>query len=99
MVKSIRTVNEEPCRDCTQITNAYDPMMGRLCPQCMAQRCANFAQNLGQYWQSSYLAGKVTDIEPASLDYLSESNKYLLTEPLVDHSSDIDSKKPEVKQE
>ena len=95
----IRTVNEEPCRDCGQITNAYDRMMGRLCPQCMAQRCADFEQNLGQYWQSYYLEGKRTDTKPASLDHLSESHKYLLTDPLIDHSNDIDSKKPEVNQE
>jgi len=30
----IRTVNEEPCHNCRTLTNAYDQLRGRLCPNC-----------------------------------------------------------------
>lgn len=34
MNELIRTVNEEKCLYCGALTNAYDPMRGRLCPSC-----------------------------------------------------------------
>jgi len=65
----MRTVNEALCASCKQITNAYDPFIGRICPKCCA-----------------------THIVEISGFPLVESNKYLLTAPLIDHSNDIDRK-------
>lgn len=73
--------------DCGKITNAYDAMMGRLCPQCIAKRCAQFGKSL-EMWGKGVISW-VFD-EERNMDYLAHGNKYLLTEPLIDHSNDID---------
>jgi len=65
----IRTVNEEPCFRCKRLTNAYDQLAGRICPQCLAEH-----------------------VVAASGIPLVDSNKHLLTDPLIDHSNDIDRK-------
>ncbi len=80
----VRTINEENCMDCGKVTNYYDPNMGRLCPQCTTTRCASFGGNLSHdsvYWQPKQFR----------MDYLADSNKHLLTDPLVDHFEDIET--------
>ncbi len=32
----LRTVSEDPCQICGQLTNAYDQLAGRMCPKCLA---------------------------------------------------------------
>ena len=34
----VRTVKEQECMDCGNITNYYDICMGRLCPKCVVSR-------------------------------------------------------------
>jgi len=64
----VRTINEEPCQICHQITNHYDRLAGRMCPKCLAEHVV-----------------AISGIP------LVESNKYLLTDPLIDHKNDIDA--------
>ena len=86
----IRTKSEEKCQDCGSIINAYDVMMGRLCPKCTAQRCAFFGRNLERWSHPWSPTNKFGLQEDADISYLAESNKHLLVEPLIDHSNDID---------
>jgi len=85
VIKMVRTVNEAPCTDCGVITNYYDPNMGRLCPKCTAQRCASFGKSLVPEFLGT------TTKESDNMQYLADSNKHLLTDPLIDHSEDIES--------
>ena len=85
----IRTRHEEPCSNCGKTTNAYDAMMGRLCPLCIAQYAANLGRGL-----EFQAFGKINlDFGDADMSYLCNSNKHLLTDPLIDHSNDIDKNK------
>jgi len=89
----VRTISEDPCTRCGRITNHYDPNMGRICPQCCAQACADFGKSLEFQYNKDYLGlmqWAITGAK-ASLDYLAELNKHLLTKPLIDHSNDIDA--------
>jgi len=84
----IRTVSEEPCIDCGKITNAYEPQMGRFCPQCCAKRCAACGKNLAL--QHDYRRIFEAFYYPEDMKYLAKANKQLLIEPLIDHRKDID---------
>jgi hypothetical protein len=72
----LRTRNDGPCQRCGQTTNAYDAIVGRMCPRCLAEHVV-----------------QVSGVP------LVESNKYLLTAPLIDHSNDIDAKKEAAKKD
>jgi len=86
----VRTVKEEPCMDCGKVTNAYDALMGRLCPQCIARRGTSFGKALA-YWAHPTF--------PIPLDFSATeeevkndpTNAYLNNAPLIDHSNDIDA--------
>ena len=90
----IRTVTEEPCMDCKSVTNAYDALMGRLCPKCIARRGTQFGYALEHRhdWFKKDSSGierwrhQVTD-EEVKTDPI---NTDLLQMPLIDHSDDID---------
>ena len=84
----LRTVREEPCSECGVTTNAYDRMMGRLCPKCIAIRCAQFGKSLEMRGQGKFI---YCFDEVEDMHYLAHSNKSLLEETLIDHSNDIDS--------
>jgi len=75
----IRTAKKEPCSQCGRLTNAYDILMGRLCPECIAKRAAAFARNIRNLYE---------------IDNPEELDPYYLrlgTLPLIDHSNDIDA--------
>jgi len=78
-VSVIRTVKEEPCSQCGRLTNAYDMLMGRLCPECIAKRAITFARNIRNLYGID---------EPEELDPYYYK---LATLPLIDHSNDIDA--------
>ena len=85
----VRTRDDEPCIDCRIITNFYDRSMGRLCPKCTARRCEEFGQNLAKRSDYNYVIGSVPQ--------LAQSLQHLLTDPLIDHSNDIDARIMETK--
>lgn len=74
----VRTTSEEPCMDCGQTTNHYDALMGRLCPQCTIRRVDDMI----------YMRCRMDRVP-----YVPEPNteESLLSEPLIDHSNDIDA--------
>lgn len=72
-----RTTNEAPCMDCGRITNHYDALMGRLCPDCVKARMITMIQN------RCHMDG---------IPFIPENDERP-TEPLIDHSNDIDAKK------
>ena len=63
----------------------------RLCPKCIAKRCACFGKAL-EMWDGLIFNWNFD--EKKDMDYLAYSNKYLLEEPLIDHSDDIDKNIP-----
>lgn len=67
--------------DCGRITNYYDPLMGRLCPQCIVNRMISMEKN------RLHLLG--LPIPPD--EELRAKHKKFLTMPLIDHSDDIDA--------
>jgi len=75
----IRTVKEEPCSQCGRLTNAYDILMGRLCPECIAKRAAVFARNIRDLYGIE---------EPEEPD---PYYRKIAALPLIDHSNDIDA--------
>ena len=75
----IRTVKEEPCSQCGRLTNAYDILMGRLCPECIAKWAAAFARNIRDLYGIE---------EPEELDPYYQKIAAL---PLIDHSNDINA--------
>ena len=83
----IRTIDDEPCTDCKRLTNAYDSMMGRLCPQCIARRGTQFGYRLSH---PDYLFDHHTITEEEVKN--DPVNEYLYDAPLIDHSDDIDKK-------
>jgi len=84
----IRTRTEEPCQICGKTTNAYDEMVGRVCPKCLAVLCAKFGKSLEMYRRGIVLW---SFDEEKDMDYLAYANRHLLQEQLVDHSEDIDA--------
>jgi hypothetical protein len=83
----IRTVDEEECTRCGVLTNAYDQLAGRLCPLCIAKRCAQFGKSLAMRDRGFFTYSFDPDHD---MKYLANSNKTLLTEPTIDHNDDID---------
>ena len=83
----LRTANEETCMSCGVKTNAYDIGMGRHCPLCIAERCAKFGKSLISKRKGEFMYSFNPEQD---MSYLSDSNKYLLNEPNIDHSNDID---------
>lgn len=71
----VRTVNEAPCMVCGRITNHYDALMGRLCPACAKSQIDIMIQNRCRM---------------DGVPYIPEKEKKP-TEPLIDHSADIDA--------
>jgi len=85
----VRTKSEDSCVDCGVITNAYDELMGRLCPTCIARRCAECGKGLEYRSRGQLYLGDFDPIE--DMKYLASSNQDLLEMPLIDHSRDIDA--------
>ena len=88
MMSVIRTVKEEPCCSCGRLTNAYDPLVGRVCPRCLARIAREFregleryARNYGYGWSLGIKERKEDDPDLEDLARL----------PLIDHSDDIDA--------
>jgi len=77
----VRTVKEEPCQFCGRITNYYDQLIGRICPECLADWTANMLRNRLD----------LLGLPIPSYDDLLKCNEDLLNLPLVDHSRDIDA--------
>lgn len=80
----IRTPTEEPCTGCGRTTNAYDVLMGRLCPQCIARRCAEFSKGLEAYLGDKPILD-LTVSEGEIEQRLAPSLRYLLSEPSIKH--------------
>ena len=70
----------EPCSHCGVTTNFYDPLMGRVCPKCVARTCASMGKSMALREEGKLFMGDLLESEIEI--YLSPSNKYLLTEPL-----------------
>ena len=84
----LRTVSEEPCCSCGRLTNAYDPLIGRICPACLARISREFRESLERYARN-YGYGWSLGIKEESLE--DPELEALARLPLIDHSNDIDA--------
>jgi len=46
-MKMLRTKSEDPCWSCGRITNVYDVLMGRICPECATKISVEFGNYFG----------------------------------------------------